>query len=99
MNFFGVADVTRATLPLLRRGVAAHGFGVPRVMIVSSVTARIAQPMIGAYSSSKAAVTAMGLSLRMEMHPHGIGVTILEPGAIATKIWANGRAAVRRIHR
>ncbi len=59
-------------------------------MIVSSVTARIAQPMIGAYSSSKAAVTAMGLSLRMEMHAHGIGVTILEPGAIATNIWETG---------
>ena len=42
MNFFGVADVTRSALPLLRRGVVAHGFGVPRVMIVSSVTARIA---------------------------------------------------------
>jgi NAD(P)-dependent dehydrogenase (short-subunit alcohol dehydrogenase family) len=87
VNFFGVADVTRATLPLLRRGVVAHGFGVPRVMIVSSITGRIAQPMIGAYSSSKSAVTAMGLSLRMELHPHGIGVTILEPGAIATAIW------------
>jgi NAD(P)-dependent dehydrogenase (short-subunit alcohol dehydrogenase family) len=90
VNFFGVADVTRAALPLLRRGVVAHGFGVPRVMIVSSITGRVPQPMFGAYTSSKAAVTAMGLSLRMELQPHGIGVTILEPGAIATNIWAGG---------
>jgi NAD(P)-dependent dehydrogenase (short-subunit alcohol dehydrogenase family) len=90
VNFFGVADVTRAALPLLRRGVVAHGFGVPRVMIVSSITGRVAQPMFGAYTSSKAAVTALGLSLRMELHAHGIGVTILEPGAIATSIWAAG---------
>jgi NAD(P)-dependent dehydrogenase (short-subunit alcohol dehydrogenase family) len=90
VNFFGVANVTRAALPLLRRGVVAHGFGVPRVMIVSSITGRVTQPMFGAYTSSKSAVTAMGLSLRMELNSHGIGVTILEPGAIATNIWARG---------
>ncbi len=90
VNVFGVADVTRASLPLLRQGVAIHGFGVPRVMIVSSIGGRVAQPMVGAYTSSKWAATAMGLSLRMELRRHGIGVTVFEPGGIATAIWEKG---------
>ena len=46
-------------------------------MIVSSIGGRVAQPMIGAYTSSKWAATAMGLSLRIELRRHGIGVTVL----------------------
>jgi NAD(P)-dependent dehydrogenase (short-subunit alcohol dehydrogenase family) len=89
-NVFGVADLTRAALPLLRQAVAIHGVGSPRVMIVSSIGGRVAQPMIGAYTSSKCAVTAIGLSLRMELRRHGIGVTVFEPGGIATAIWEKG---------
>jgi NAD(P)-dependent dehydrogenase (short-subunit alcohol dehydrogenase family) len=91
VNVFGAADMTRAALPLLRRAIAVHGFGVPRVMIVSSIGGRVAQPMIGAYTSSKWAVTAMGLSLGMELRRHGIGVTVFEPGGIATAIWEKGQ--------
>jgi NAD(P)-dependent dehydrogenase (short-subunit alcohol dehydrogenase family) len=90
VNLFGVADVTRAALPLLRRGVAVHGFGAPRIMIVSSIGGRVAQPMVSAYTSSKWAATAMGLSLRMELRRHGIGVTVFEPGGIASAIWEKG---------
>jgi len=39
------------------------------------------------YTSSKFALTALGDSL---LRRQGIGVTVIEPGAIATDIWAKG---------
>ncbi len=90
VNFFGMAELTRLAIPLLRTGVTTHGRRVPRVVFVSSIGGRIAQPVIAPYTCSKFATTALGHSLRMELHDQGIGVTVLEPGAIATAIWAKG---------
>jgi NAD(P)-dependent dehydrogenase (short-subunit alcohol dehydrogenase family) len=90
VNFFGAIELTRATLPLLRRGVAAHGRGVPRSLLISSIGGRIAQPVMAPYTTSKFALTALGDSLRLELRGQGIGVTVIEPGAIATDIWAKG---------
>jgi NAD(P)-dependent dehydrogenase (short-subunit alcohol dehydrogenase family) len=90
VNLFGAIELTRATLPLLRRGVEAHGRGVPRLLLVSSIGGRIAQPMMAPYTSSKFALTALGDSLRLELRRQGIGVTVIEPGAVATDIWAKG---------
>jgi NAD(P)-dependent dehydrogenase (short-subunit alcohol dehydrogenase family) len=90
VNFFGAIELTRATLPLLRQGVQALGRGVPRLLLVSSIGGRIAQPMMAPYTSSKFALTALGDSLRLELRRQGIGVTVIEPGAVATDIWAKG---------
>jgi NAD(P)-dependent dehydrogenase (short-subunit alcohol dehydrogenase family) len=90
VNLFGAIELTRATLPLLRRGVEAHGRGIPRLLLVSSIGGRIAQPMMAPYTSSKFALTALGDSLRLELRRQGIGVTVIEPGAVATDIWAKG---------
>jgi NAD(P)-dependent dehydrogenase (short-subunit alcohol dehydrogenase family) len=90
VNLFGAIDLTRATLPLLRRGVASQGRGVPRLLFISSIGGRIAQPMMAPYTCSKFALTALGDSLRLELRRQGIGVTVIEPGAVATDIWAKG---------
>jgi short-subunit dehydrogenase len=45
------------------------------------------------YTSSKFALTALGDSLRLELRRQGIGVTVIEPGAVATDIWAKGDAS------
>jgi NAD(P)-dependent dehydrogenase (short-subunit alcohol dehydrogenase family) len=90
VNFFGMVELTRAALPLLRRGVAAHGAFVPRLLFTSSIGGRIAQPLLSPYTASKFATTAMGDALRVELHRQGIGVTVVEPGAIATEIWTKG---------
>jgi NAD(P)-dependent dehydrogenase (short-subunit alcohol dehydrogenase family) len=92
VNLFGAIDLTRATLPLLRTGVAAHGRGIPRLLFISSIGGRVAQPMMAPYTSSKFALTALGDSLRLELRRQGIGVTVIEPGAVATDIWAKGDA-------
>jgi NAD(P)-dependent dehydrogenase (short-subunit alcohol dehydrogenase family) len=93
VNFFGAIELTRLALPLLRRAVRAHGRNVPRLMLVSSIGGRIAQPFMAPYTSSKFALTALGDSLRLELRRQGIAVTVVEPGAVATDIWAKGETA------
>jgi NAD(P)-dependent dehydrogenase (short-subunit alcohol dehydrogenase family) len=96
VNFFGAIELTRAALPLLRKNAAAHGFGTPRLLLVSSIGGRIAQPLLSPYTSSKFALTALGDSLRLELRRQGIGVTVIEPGAIATDIWGKGDVAAEQ---
>ena len=95
VNFFGMVELTRATLPLLRQGVVAHGLHVPRLMFISSVGGRVSQPILAPYTTTKFATNALGDSLRLELRRQGIGVTVLEPGAIATEMWAKGDASAR----
>lgn len=90
VNFFGMIELTRGTLPLLRKAVITYGPFVPRLLFVSSIGGRVAQPMLAPYTSSKFATTALGDSLRLELRGQRIGVSVIEPGAIATAIWAKG---------
>jgi NAD(P)-dependent dehydrogenase (short-subunit alcohol dehydrogenase family) len=80
VNFFGVVNVTREFLPLLR---LAKG----RVVNVASVGGRIAAPMMGPYSAAKHAIEAFSESLRFEVEGFGIGVACVEPGGVKTPIW------------
>lgn len=83
VNFIGQVAVTQAYLPLLR---ASRG----RIVMMSSISGRIATPMFGAYAASKFALEAASDVLRVELRPWGIRVAIIEPGAIATPIWQKG---------
>jgi len=46
---------------------------------------------LGGYTTSKFAVVGLSESLRNEMAPHGIGVTVLCPGAVQTSILHSAR--------
>jgi len=81
-NFFGVLRVLRAVLPDLR-AAAARG-GDPRVLLVGSLAGRAPIPFQAHYSASKAAVDALALALRSELRPHGVRVSLIEPGDIDT---------------
>jgi NAD(P)-dependent dehydrogenase (short-subunit alcohol dehydrogenase family) len=70
-------------LPAIRR---AGG----RIVFVSSVGGRTALPFTGAYHASKFGMEAVGDSLRQELRPWGIEVSLIEPGAVATPIWDKG---------
>jgi NAD(P)-dependent dehydrogenase (short-subunit alcohol dehydrogenase family) len=87
VNFFGQIAVTQAMLPLLRQGVATHGMGASRIVMMSSIAGLIAQPIVAPYNASKYALEAVGDSLRMELRRQGIKVCLVEPGAIDTPIW------------
>ena len=87
INVFGAVAMTQAMLPLLREHVAARGLGTARVVMISSIAGLIATPYAAPYSSSKFALEAISDSLRTEIRPQGIHVSIIEPGAIDTPIW------------
>jgi NAD(P)-dependent dehydrogenase (short-subunit alcohol dehydrogenase family) len=80
-NFFGVVNVTKATLPLLRSQAAGH------IIQVSSIGGRLATPGLAAYQSAKWAVGGFSSVLAAEVAPLGIRVTVLEPGGMQTE-WA-----------
>ncbi len=88
VNVFGQVAVTQAFLPHLRR---AGG----RIVNMSSISGRVASPLLGAYSMSKFALEAFSDSLRRELHPWGIEVSTIEPGAIATPIWDKSMKAAK----
>ncbi len=83
VNVVGQVAVTQAVLPALRR---ARG----RIVFIGSVSGRSALPFMGPYAASKHALEAVADSLRVELAPWGIGVTIVEPGTIRTPMWARG---------
>ncbi|HSO95005.1 MAG TPA: SDR family NAD(P)-dependent oxidoreductase [Acidimicrobiia bacterium] len=77
-NVFGLIEVTRRAIPLLR----AAGGGVLCNVTSSSILAPV--PFYAPYRSSKAAVSAVGESLRAELAPFGIRVLEIMPGPIET---------------
>lgn len=90
VNFFGHIEVTQALLPALLR---SRG----RVVMVSSIGGKLAQPTYGAYSGSKFALEAASDSLRRELAPHGVSVAIVEPGAVRTEMVGRGGVTARRL--
>jgi len=92
VNFFGHIEVTQALLPALLRSSG-------RVVMMSSVGGRLAQPTYGAYSGSKFALEAVSDSLRRELAPHGVKVVIVEPGAVRTEMVGRGGVTAKRLTR
>ena len=86
VNFFGMVNMNRAVLPVMRQ----QGGG--RIVNMSSVAAPIAIPFQAYYSASKAAVRTYSLALASEVRPFGIEVCVIMPGDIATDVY-NGRIA------
>lgn len=80
VNLFGLADITRTCLPLLR---ATGG----RIVNVGSISSRTTWPCNSFYAASKSAVRALNNSLRVELRPFGVRVILVEPGAFATALW------------
>ena len=95
INFIGQLAVTQACLPLLRRSRAApnadHRCG--RIVFMSSISGRSALPFTGAYAASKFALEAAADSLRVELLPFGLKISLVEPGVIATPIWQTSLGA------
>jgi NAD(P)-dependent dehydrogenase (short-subunit alcohol dehydrogenase family) len=80
-NLFGVVNVTKAALPVLREQGGGH------VIQVSSIGGRLATAGLSAYQSAKWAVGGFSSVLAKEVAPLGIKVTVLEPGGMQTD-WA-----------
>lgn len=90
VNLLGQIAVTRALLPAI---VRARG----RIVNMSSISGRVANPLFGPYAASKFGLEAVTDALRREVAMHGVRVVGVEPGGIATPIWAKGTADGRRV--
>lgn len=81
VNVIGVLAVSRAALPWLRQARA------PSIVTISSMSGRrIARAEGGVYAASKAAVHAVGETLRRELAPHSVRVTTVAPGFVRTPL-------------
>lgn len=83
INLWGSAWATHAALPALK---ASRG----RIVAVSSLAGLVGVPGRTAYSATKFAMNGFFESLRVEMKPHGVSVTIAYPGVVATDIRYRG---------
>ena len=90
VNVVGQVAVTQALLPHLRR---TRG----RIVFVGSIAGRSALPFLGAYAASKHALEAIADTLRVELRPFGIEVSIVEPGTIKTEIWTRAAELARSV--
>jgi NAD(P)-dependent dehydrogenase (short-subunit alcohol dehydrogenase family) len=90
VNVVGQIAVVQAFLPLLR---SAHG----RIVNMGGAAGRVAMPMYGALSASKAALDSISDALRMELLHQGVDVTYIEPGALNTPFFSRS-AATRGEH-
>lgn len=78
VNFFGMVNVNRAVLPIMRKN------GGGRIVNISSVAAVAHIPFQTFYSASKAAIESYTCALDNEVRPFGITVTAVQPGDIRT---------------
>jgi len=81
IDFFGVYNVTRAALPVLRRQRSGH------IIQISSIGGRRGTPGLAAYQSAKWAVGGFSEVLAREVAPLGIHVTCVEPGGMRTDMF------------
>jgi len=84
-NFYGVVNVTRAAIPIMRKQKSGC------ILQISSVGGRIGVPGNTPYHSAKWAVGGFTESLAKEVAPFGVKVCALEPGGMRTNWGARAR--------
>jgi NAD(P)-dependent dehydrogenase (short-subunit alcohol dehydrogenase family) len=83
-----VINVTRATLPILRKQRSGH------VIQVSSIGGRTGSAGLGPYQTAKWAVEGFSEVLSREVAPLGIKVTLIEPGSFRAD-WGGSSMSIR----
>lgn len=81
VNVFGLLAITQKFLPLIRQ---AKG----RIINISSTASSAVAPFHGPYSSSKLALNGLTDSLRLELKPLQVQVSLIVFGSVQTPIWA-----------
>lgn len=83
-NIFGLLALTQTVIPAMRKA------GKGRIVNMGSSGGEFTTPGGGVYQATKYALCSMNEAMRMELKPFGIDVTMLQPGAIASKFAVNG---------
>ena len=79
VNLFGLAELTKEVLPLMRDQKSG------KIINVSSIGGKIYTPLGSWYHATKHALEGWSDCLRLEVEQFGIDVVIIEPGAIRTE--------------
>lgn len=79
-NVFGLLDLTQLALPMLRESKG-------RIVMISSVSSLVSLPLSGIYSASKRALDALTDSLRRELAPFEVSVSVVQPAYVKTAIF------------
>jgi short-subunit dehydrogenase len=85
-NFGGTVRCCRVFLPQLRQARVGH------IVTIGSCFGWVGFPGKAGYCASKFAVRGFSEALRAELHPEGIGVTVVYPGPVDTNLVRDGRA-------
>jgi len=91
VNFFGVQNVCREVIPLMRE--RSQG----KIINISSIAGMVATPCLGAYNVSKWALEAFSESLYYELGVFGISVVLVEPGSYPTNIFTQNAHYARNL--
>ena len=86
-TFYGVVNVSKAAVPVLREQGSGHIFQV------CSLSVRVSAPGLTAYQAAKWAIAGFSSGLAQEIAPFGVKVTILEPGGMRTD-WAGSSMTI-----
>ncbi|HYE96488.1 MAG TPA: SDR family NAD(P)-dependent oxidoreductase [Rubricoccaceae bacterium] len=82
-NLNGLFYCTRAAVPLMKAQHKNEGFG-GHIVNVASVAGLVGNAGMGAYNATKFGVRGLSEAWMKELRPHGIKVTCLYPGSVAT---------------
>jgi NAD(P)-dependent dehydrogenase (short-subunit alcohol dehydrogenase family) len=85
-NLFGVVNLTKAAIPVMRRQ------GAGRILQFSSIGGRVGPIGRGAYAAAKWGIEGFSEVLAKEVGPLGIKVTIIEPGGFRTDFAGSSQA-------
>lgn len=88
LNYVAPATLLRQVLP------AMVDRGAGRVVIVGSLTSMVPFPGNASYSASKAALSSLVRSVRMEVWRSGVHLGVVLPGYCRTQMTANTRTAL-----
>jgi NAD(P)-dependent dehydrogenase (short-subunit alcohol dehydrogenase family) len=83
VNLFAPARLAQLCLPVMRRR------GAGRIVNVGSIGGKVHEPLGGWYHATKFALEGLSDVLRVELRQHGVLVSLVQPGAVATE-WGDG---------
>ncbi len=92
VNFFGVQNVCRQVVPLMRQRRKGH------IINISSIAGVTATACLGAYNASKWALEGFSESLFYEVSQFGVKVVLVEPGSYPTRIFTDNACYGKNYH-
>src|ERR1700712_2483188 len=95
LNVKGLLYVAHAAVPHLLSAAEGDPRQVADLVNISSVAGRVARSGSGVYNATKHAGGAFSESLRQELAPRHVRVSLVEPGVVATELGSHNRAEIQ----